>query len=112
MCAIFGSFPREFPVLLVVETPFWRCSGNLPPCNCPASLTMLAPRRQGCFSDAISEPNRARPTPTMRSSRAYAPLPGRAKAHPFVDIQVSDKPVSLRYSWRVAKFKEALARDG
>jgi hypothetical protein len=29
ICAIFGSFPREFPVFLVVETPFWRCSGNL-----------------------------------------------------------------------------------
>jgi transposase len=34
------------------------------------------------------------------------------KAHPFVDIQVTDKPVSLSYTWRVAKFKEALARDG
>jgi transposase len=44
---------------------------------------------------------------------AIGRLKGRyPKAHPFVDIQVSDKPVSLSYSWRVAKFKEALARDG
>jgi transposase len=34
------------------------------------------------------------------------------KAHPFVDIAVSDSPVSLNYTWRVAKFKQALARDG
>lgn len=34
------------------------------------------------------------------------------KAHAFVDIQVSDKPVSLTYAWRIAKFKQALARDG
>jgi transposase len=40
-------------------------------------------------------------------------LKGRyPKAHPFVDIQVSDKPVSLTYTWRVAKFKQTLARDG
>jgi transposase len=40
-------------------------------------------------------------------------LKGRyPKAHPFVDIQVSDTPVSLTYTWRVAKFKQALARDG
>jgi transposase len=44
---------------------------------------------------------------------AIGRLKGRyPKAHPFVDIQVRDKPVSLSYSWRVAKFKEALARDG
>ncbi len=44
---------------------------------------------------------------------AIGRLKGRyPKAHPFVDIQVSDKPVSLSYTWRVAKFKEALARDG
>ena len=44
---------------------------------------------------------------------AIGRLKGRyPKAHSFVDIQVSDKPVSLTYSWRVAKFKEALARDG
>jgi transposase len=34
------------------------------------------------------------------------------KAHPFVTINVSDKPVSLTYTWRVAKFRQALARDG
>jgi transposase len=44
---------------------------------------------------------------------AIGRLKGRyPKAHPFVDIQVSDSPVSLTYSWRVAKFKAALARDG
>ena len=44
---------------------------------------------------------------------AIGRLKGRyPKAHPFVDIQVSDKPVSLSYTWHVAKFKEALARDG
>src|ERR1700687_2581055 len=34
------------------------------------------------------------------------------KARPFVDIQVSDNPMSLTYTWQVAKFKQALARDG
>src|ERR1700677_1535650 len=44
---------------------------------------------------------------------AIGRLKGRyPKAHPFVDIEVSDKPVSLTYTWRVAKFKQALARDG
>jgi transposase len=44
---------------------------------------------------------------------AIGRLKGRyPKAHPFVDIHVSDKPVSLTYTWRVAKFREALARDG
>ena len=44
---------------------------------------------------------------------AVGRLKGRyPKAHSFVDIHVSDRPVSLSYSWRVAKFKEALARDG
>jgi transposase len=44
---------------------------------------------------------------------AIGRLKGRyPKAHPFVDISVSDKATSLTYSWRVAKFKEALARDG
>ena len=40
-------------------------------------------------------------------------LKGRyPKAPAFVDIRVTDNPVSLTYTWRVAKFKEALARDG
>jgi transposase len=40
-------------------------------------------------------------------------LKGRyPKAHPFVTITAGDKPVSLTYTWHVAKFKEALARDG
>jgi transposase len=44
---------------------------------------------------------------------AIGRLKGRyPKAHPFVTITVSDKPVSLTYTWRVAQFKEALARDG
>jgi transposase len=48
---------------------------------------------------------------------ALGRLKGRyPKAHPFVDIQVSagsrDKPLSLTYSWQVAKFKQALTRDG
>src|ERR1700677_5006104 len=44
---------------------------------------------------------------------AIGRLKGRyPKAHPFVDIEVSDKPVSLTYTWRVAKFKQALVRDG
>jgi hypothetical protein len=34
------------------------------------------------------------------------------KAHPFVAISVTDKPVSLSYTWHVAKFRDALARDG
>jgi hypothetical protein len=34
------------------------------------------------------------------------------KAHPFVTISVSDAPVSLSYTWHVAKFRDALARDG
>jgi len=44
---------------------------------------------------------------------AIGRLKGRyPQAHPFVDIQVSDNHVSLTYTWRVAKFKQALARDG
>ena len=44
---------------------------------------------------------------------AIGRLKGRyPKAHAFVDIRVTDNPVSLTYTWRVAKFKEALARDG
>lgn len=35
-----------------------------------------------------------------------------AKACPFVTITISDKPVSLRYVWNIAKFRDALARDG
>jgi hypothetical protein len=34
------------------------------------------------------------------------------KACPFVTITVSDRPVSLSYVWNVAKFQDALARDG
>jgi transposase len=34
------------------------------------------------------------------------------KARAFVTISVSDRPVSLTYTWNVAKFKDALARDG
>jgi len=34
------------------------------------------------------------------------------KARPFVTITISDKPVSLTYVWNIAKFKDALARDG
>lgn len=34
------------------------------------------------------------------------------KARPFVDIAISDTPMSFRYDWKVAKFKEVLARDG
>jgi transposase len=34
------------------------------------------------------------------------------KAHPFVTIRVSDNPMSLAYTWQVAKFKDALRRDG
>lgn len=34
------------------------------------------------------------------------------KARPFVDIAIRDSPRSLTYAWKVAKFKEALARDG
>lgn len=48
-----------------------------------------------------------------RILEAIGRLKGRyPKAHPFVDIQVGDQPVSLTYTWRVAKFKQALARDG
>jgi transposase len=40
-------------------------------------------------------------------------LKGRyPKAHAFLDIRVGVNPVSLTYTWRVAKFREALARDG
>jgi hypothetical protein len=34
------------------------------------------------------------------------------KARPFVTIRVSDKPMSLNYTWKVAAFRDALARDG
>jgi Transposase DDE domain len=34
------------------------------------------------------------------------------KARAFVNITVSDRPVSLNYVWNVAKFRDALARDG
>jgi transposase len=34
------------------------------------------------------------------------------KARAFVAISVSDRPVSLKYAWNVAKFRDALARDG
>jgi transposase len=44
---------------------------------------------------------------------AVGRLKGRyPKAHPFVDIQVSNSPASLTYTWNAAKFKAALARDG
>jgi hypothetical protein len=40
-------------------------------------------------------------------------LKGRyPKACPFVKITVRDKPMSLNYVWNVAKFRDALARDG
>jgi hypothetical protein len=34
------------------------------------------------------------------------------KARAFVTIKVSDRPMSLRYIWKVAAFRDALARDG
>ena len=34
------------------------------------------------------------------------------KAHPFVTITVGAKPGALTYAWNVAKFKDALRRDG
>jgi transposase len=34
------------------------------------------------------------------------------KARRFVDIKLSDNPTSLTYTWQLAKFKAALARDG
>jgi transposase len=44
---------------------------------------------------------------------AIGRLKGRyPKACPFVKITVSDSPVSLNYFWNVAKFRDALARDG
>jgi hypothetical protein len=44
---------------------------------------------------------------------AVGRLTGRyPKARPFVKISVSDTPVSVRCTWKVAKFKAALARDG
>jgi transposase len=44
---------------------------------------------------------------------ALGRLKGRyPKAHAFADIHVGVNPVSLSYTWRVAKFKQALARDG
>jgi len=44
---------------------------------------------------------------------AIGRLTGRyPKARPFVKISVSDTPVSVRCTWKVAKFKAALARDG
>lgn len=44
---------------------------------------------------------------------AIGRLKGRyPKACPFVSICVGVKPVSLTYTWNVAKFREALARDG
>ena len=35
-----------------------------------------------------------------------------AKARVFVTITVRDRPVSLTYVWNIAKFRDALARDG
>ncbi len=44
---------------------------------------------------------------------AIGRLKGRSpKATPFVKLTVSDKPVSLLVEWHVAKFKDALRRDG
>jgi hypothetical protein len=44
---------------------------------------------------------------------AIGRLKGRfPKGCPFVTIRVGHQPVSLTYTWHVAKFKEALARDG
>lgn len=34
------------------------------------------------------------------------------KGRPFATIKLSDSPMSLSYSWQVAKFRDALARDG
>lgn len=34
------------------------------------------------------------------------------KGRPFVRITISDAPVSLNYTWDVAKFRDALVRDG
>lgn len=34
------------------------------------------------------------------------------KARPFVDIAIREGPMSLTYTWKAAKFKEVLARDG
>jgi transposase len=34
------------------------------------------------------------------------------KARAFVDISISDSPTSLHYTWKMAQFKAALARDG
>jgi Transposase DDE domain len=44
---------------------------------------------------------------------AIGRLKGRyPKAAPFVNLSVGTTPVSLTYTWCVAKFKEALVRDG
>ncbi len=44
---------------------------------------------------------------------AIGRLKGRSpKATPFVKLTVSDKPVSLLVEWHVAKFKDALRRNG
>jgi hypothetical protein len=44
---------------------------------------------------------------------AIGRLKGRyPKACPFVTLSVADQPVSLTCTWQVAKFKEALSRDG
>jgi hypothetical protein len=34
------------------------------------------------------------------------------KARPFVTIKVSDRPMSLNYTWKIAAFRDVLARDG
>ena len=52
--AIFGPVACKFPGFLVVETRFWRCSGNLPRCFFSVSFAMLASRRPPWFSDAIA----------------------------------------------------------
>jgi transposase len=44
---------------------------------------------------------------------AVGRLKGRyPKACPFVTITVTEQPAALHYVWQVAKFREALARDG
>jgi hypothetical protein len=48
----------------------------------------------------------------FRVGGVFSPYGRYPKACPFVTLSVADHPVSLTYTWHVAKYKEALTRDG
>src|SRR5271157_4828939 len=88
---IFDPVCRENPGFSVVEIPFWRCSGNLPPCNPPASEAMLAVGGRDVPQTLLQDQER-QDAPLLRARREHAhrcrtatarrcPL-GRTQPHP------------------------------